>query len=801
MAESQPSNVLPFGGRDHSATKAVAGDVSAILLTCRERLIQGVMAVFRQHLGRVNEDFLNLADRAINPGQQQTCFAAMRFLANRTPALLEQFQHIYRASFDASSAALTTPHPSLHIPDELKLIDTDEFEQDLALSKLTTRAACNCSQELVALDRRLMALLHIPRLSQDDNPLHPGTLFNAMLQALATLETERDLSLALLQAFERHTAAELPGLYADINRHLAQSGILPTIPQGAHQPLSENQASGQGGVINTGVTAEFASGASSEPFMPVPAGYPATAAQQVTGDVFSQLLHAIQAASSRFQPVSPPAGWPAVAIPPAPLMGQPASLMGASASQLIAALGDLQHGHVDPGVMPGFGSMCLAPESGNVLRQIRATPVAAQSHPMDAMTIDIVSMLFDAIFNDPDLSATMRAEIARLQIPVLKVALLDKAFFSDRQHPARHLLDVIANSGIGRSENDEPRLTEKIRAIVDAVVSGFDADIGIFSVQVSKLEEFLRDEENRANGKARHLVSQLEASDRRQLAAKRSVAEIESRLQGRSLPPLIADFLERHWRQVLSDAFQRSGDASPNWRDAIRLMDELIWSVEPKTSASERERLLALLPDLLKQLRQSLDLARLDDTWDALFNELIRLHMAALRNDAAPADSQVSHSTDSATTGVLNQGKIPDTRADAKSSPPQAIVSGMEPLFLSDAEDGWIAGKNPEASTESVRPDVSPLADRYLTLVAALDVGAWIEFQSVRGTRNTLRLNWISALKRVYLFTNRQGENAMTLASTSLADHLRKGTARLLSQNPLTDRAVAQVLEQITPPA
>jgi hypothetical protein len=86
-----------------------------------------------------------------------------------------------------------------------------------------------------------------------------------------------------------------------------------------------------------------------------------------------------------------------------------------------------------------------------------------------------------------------------------------------------------------------------------------------------------------------------------------------------------------------------------------------------------------------------------------------------------------------------------------------------------------------------------------VTLARSLNVGAWVEFQNFRGTRKTLRLGWVSKYRGVYLFTNRQGDNALTLATTSLAAHLRKGTARVLSQDPLTDRAVAQILAQGMP--
>ncbi|AFL73887.1 DUF1631 domain-containing protein [Thiocystis violascens] len=761
------SNVIPFGAHDNSLPKemptAMPEDARSILATCRDRLAQGVIAVFVKHLGRANDEFLGLADRAINLEQQQICFAAMHFIANRAQPLLDRFQKIYVAAFDASVAGLggERPRSSPRGLDELQLIDTEEFEQDLAIGKVSTRAAFNCSQQLVALDRRLAVLLRLQRIGQDENPLYPGHLFSAMLQALTEMDVDRELSLALLQSFERQTANELPGLYADLNRHLAQSGILPTIPLGAPQSLSDAPSAGQPGGSG------MASGGSAEPYRGASLGQGSAsygaASANVQQDIFSQLLQAIQTANPLHAPAN--TGWPSA--PSAGLGPSPSA--NVSVHQLVDALSGLQRGQADPQSMPGLGAVRIDPDRGNVLRQIRSTPMANWSHPMDAMTIDIVSMLFDAIFNDPDLSATMRAEIAKLQIPVLKVALLDKSFFSDRKHPARHLLDVIANSGIGRGEHDEPRLTQKIHAIVESVVSGFDSDIQIFATQVQKLEEFLQDEDGRAQGKATQQVAKLEHDERSEIAASRVNEAIAPRVQRSQIPRLIVAFLERHWRQVLTAIFIRAGDTGAEWAEAIRLMDELIWSVESKSGAQERDRLLALLPDLLKRLRQGLERVQLDGAWDDFFSELIRLHMAALRNDPAP---------------------------DAGPSEGQALSS--QPLPWPGETGMTDSVVQPPPASAQAPPEGTE--DRHLRLVQALEVGAWIEFQSFRGTRNTLRLNWVSEFKRVYLFTNRQGENAMTLAATSLAEHLRKGTARLLSQNPLTDRAVAQVLEKIKPP-
>ncbi|WP_296806999.1 DUF1631 domain-containing protein [Thiocapsa sp.] len=745
-------------------------DAAALLTGCRDRLAHGLATVFAQHLGGASEDFLGMADRATSLEQQQLYFSAMDFLDNHGQRLLQQFRSAYVACFDASVAALQSKEAAtvMHETDELRLVDTDDFERDLAIGKLSARAACNCSQQLTALDRRLAALLRVPRISQDDNPLYPRTLFSAMLQALNDMDVREQLALVLLHEFERQTSVELPGVYADLNRFLVQSGVLPTIPLAGPLTAPRSETPDQPGGNAGGMSGWAGFEPSEDPGLAEQEGQGvaeqgARAETRVdferhprlaNDDVFGQLARAIQTASrGRISRTTAAPGTPNGGSTPGT---QETPALGLA--QLIDALNGLQRGYTDFRQIPGLRSANIDPRRGNVLQQIRATPMMMWSRPLDAMTIDIVARLFDAIFNDPELSATVRAELAKLQIPVLKVALVDKAFFSDRRHPARRLLDVVASSGIGRNEKDEPHLVDKVREIVDAVVEGFDADLNVFAVQTYKLEEFLREEEEHAQSKSQRVFDQLEQRDRQEIAATRVGEELATRTSDSALPVLVASFFDRFWRRVLIDIFIRFGDAGEPWREALATMDDLIWSVKPKDTAQERNRLLTALPDLLKRLRRGLEAVHLEEAWDPFFDRLIRLHMGALHKEPPP-----------------EQMSDPISDQDA---------------FAADVARG-------EDSTPTSDENASP--DQYLLLARSLEVGDWVEFKSFRGTRKTLRLGWVSKYRGVYLFTNRQGDNALTLATTSLADHLRKGTARVLSQDALTDRAVAQVLEQAMP--
>ena len=771
-------------------------DAAQLLAACRDQLVLGVATAFAGNLGKAHDDLLGMAERATSLEHQQLYFAALEFLANRGQVLLQELRATYVGQFDADLAGLRRG-PPLERPSqfsELSLMDTEAFEHDLAVDKLSARAACNCANQLTGLERRLAALLRLPRVGQDDNPMSPRALFNAMLGALRTLGVGDALALALLQEFQRQTSVELPGIYNGLNQRLANAGVLPNIslvptrpaPRGEVEGLplepdqqelrlepqrpNEERVDVQGGWLPAGspradvtdLAAGAAGGASSKP----PAG---------AEDLFLQLAHAVQAALGAASGDS--SGVPLASAHLAPVP---------EANQLITALSSLQLGRATTLGLPDFGAVQINPVGLNALQQLRSTPLVNRSQPLDALTVDILGLLFEAIFKDPDLPKALRGEISKLQIPVLKAALLDRTFFSNPNDPARRLVDAIANAGMGRDAADERRLVEKVRTIVDGVVTGFDTDVTVFERQARSLESLLEEEELHAQSRTRELVAEQEAQESQAAARARVDKEIASRLRSPSLPILVADFLNRSWRLVLARAYTQGGERGDPWLQALATMDHLIWSVGPKRRAEDRGRLLKTLPGLLKQLRTDLEALGLKDAWDPFFAQLIRLHVAALRNATS----------------------VPEPPERAKDihppmspgSQPPATQSDFRSLAQVDASTG--IPFQPKGSAEESpsphlpnKPPSEAVFDRDLQLIRSLRVGAWIELESDRGARKTLRLSWVSELRAVYLFTNRNGADALTFAATSLAERLRKGTARILSQDRLTDRAVARLLE------
>jgi hypothetical protein len=295
-------------------------------------------------------------------------------------------------------------------------------------------------------------------------------------------------------------------------------------------------------------------------------------------------------------------------------------------------------------------------------------------------------------------------------------------------------------------------------------MDGFDKDITIFSSQLAVLTQFLADEEERGNETVNRRRGDVERAERNSSVRQEVSEQIRRHTSSPGLPDLIRDFLERFWRVTLVKAYLRPGPADQAWQNAIKTMDDLVWSVAPKTSTEERHRLFEILPGLLGRLRRGLASVELEDEWDGFFTRLIHMHMEAVR----PANAAGC------------QGQT-EKAAPVRGAPALALMSGGE-------------AADPEGAAPAPRTGRD---ERYLGLARGLDLGAWIEFRTARGTRRALRLNWCSQQRGAYLFSNLQGDDTLIVATTRLAERLRDGSARILSRDSLTERAVSRLMATV----
>jgi hypothetical protein len=438
------------------------------------------------------------------------------------------------------------------------------------------------------------------------------------------------------------------------------------------------------------------------------------------------------------------------------------------------ALSRLQHGESSMnygGV--SFQLAGLQQDMHNVLRDLQESPLGSKANQLEAMTIELVAMLFDFIFETKDLPDSIKALIGRLQMPVLRAAMLDGAFFSKKSHPSRLLVNALARAGIGWSPTmgREDPLYRKLESIVHRVLEEFSEDIGLFDELRADLEKFLEEEDKSAEAQIQSSAEEIDQRDRLEIAQSVAHAEVELRLRQHPTPTFLAAFLREQWMETLTQRYLRDGETSEGWTSALSTLDDLIWSVQPKRETEERKRLVAMLRNLLKRLQGGLVNIRWEPGGREQFmTNLVEAHAAAVKPSLAAAPMPTTAVAEAAAAAAEEAAAKGDVETAAKA---RKLAEAMAPA--------------PAPPPPEPPPEVPQ--DRFAEIAATLDRGMWVEFEGEDGQLAFAKLAWVSPLRGTYLFTNRQGQKAVSLSADELAERFRNDRARLVEAEPLVDRA------------
>ena len=389
-------------------------------------------------------------------------------------------------------------------------------------------------------------------------------------------------------------------------------------------------------------------------------------------------------------------------------------------------------------------------------------------------------MLFDFIFETRDLTDGIKALLARLQIPVLKAAMLDGAFFARKSHPSRLLVNELAHAGLGWSQamGTEDPLYKTLDGIVHRILDDFSDDLTIFEEQRDVLRAFLAEEEKAAEANIQFTAEEIHQKDRQQIATVVAKAEIERRIESHPVPNFLASFLRQKWQGTLEHVYQHEGEESEAWASGVATLEDLVWSVQPKRSAEERRHLVALLPSLLKRLSAGMHSQGWpSDERESFMANLVEAHAAAVKPTLAAAVSP--------TAAVAEAARVQAEMAKAVGD--EALVKKAEALVEAMTQ----------AQPAPPEPEREVVDDDYFEIARSLERGMWIEFEAEDGQLAFARLAWVSPLRGTYLFTNRQGQKALSMTAETLAEQFRADRARLVEAEPLIDRAFTSMMTQI----
>ncbi len=747
MSSFQPPGPPP-GQRAGAAPNA--GRLLGLLRGIAQKRLAGLVG---ELFASVDDALFDMAERASSNTNQGVYFDGMREVRRkrlRAEALWQETINRNLMDFEAGKLAPSADSASRGGArnDALALVDEEELEESLAVDAMVDKADTRLNRSLFALNQRLAVLAAGRTVDNANNPIGPRLLAKAFAASIAEFEIGLPVRLIVLKLFERHLLAGLDAVLDECNTVLLQAGVLPelryAIPgrrgDGGARPSLEQLAEAAVAEAMTGVGDD---GRSDQEIM------------QVVGE-----LRGLLAARRGAQPAG------IVHDAPAP---------GASARELLNALSLMQEElKMQGGLSPDSGPpVAVKQELLRQMRRLGSAGTGGAALGADEDTIDLVGMLFDYAVQDRNLPAPIAALLGRLQIPYLKVALMDREFIAHKAHPARRLLDEMGQACVGWSEESDRdhRLYNKVREVVGSLLQDFDDDTGIFERLSADFSDFIEKNRKRAELVERRTTESARGKERLEIAQRSAARALLTRLEGRRLPPTVRDLLSRKWSNYLVLTYLRHGEESAEWRAATRFIDDFAWSVEPKKDDADRLRLRELTPEIERLLRQGLAATGLHDG-----------HLQELWDEIAQIYRQ--HSSD----GAVRAPESAPAHAEEITVSFAAGRGGEEVVF----------GPN-DTTTEDDDVDLAAVEalGTWLKIARALKAGTWFEFVKDDGSRERAKLLWISTIRALYLFVNRNGLKIAEKTAGELAEELKEQKAVILEQVALVDRALDAIMHKL----
>jgi len=746
-------NEIPNPGTARSGTPASSRELVAAM---RRRSTEHLQAVLARVFARADDWLFDLAKKDGVPDGSPYLFAMRALRTSRAP--LERGFRDYLDKGFSSFETRTSPRMS---PDdeglaELSLLPESELEQQLA-TNLTAEAITRIhGNQLDELAGRLARMVGVAKLEADQNPLSAHALAGAIGAAHGGIELPDDVRMVLFKYYERELIHDLRDLLSDLNARLEAAGF--RADQGAPKPAQRAKPKPD---YTPPATADGYAPAASD-YMPSGQGGAAEAPAGEDRAVFEalqQLLHA-------WRPAQPQGGRQPARPGQRPLQSNEMmsllSLMQPSVPQSVnealdrpeASLAALLKNEL----LSGASRIGLPPEDVSISRD-------------DEDAVDLVGMLFDVMFDERDFEQSARTLISRLVVPFVKAAVMDRRLFLYKTHPARRLLNSLAEAVEGnRGEGPQEReLLQKAENTVDRLIAEFNEDLAIFETLEQELRQFLEQHRRRVELAERRAAEAQRGQERLEQARDLAKVELEQRTRGLEPTPAMRDFLERNWTHHLSMIALREGPDSGSWQNALTVAD----------------RLLALLPK----------------PGDAV--EAIGPAVQAMRE---PIETVLASS------GIIGEaaqdvmhGLSDSLERRARGQAPAKVEVPVEPLV----DDKVVQLPDRRSAVQAALADLKPklevvggkaeieVNDSDVEQMRQLKVGTWIHIAGEDGKHHPVKLSWVSPISSRLMFVNRRGVRVLVASVEELAAMKQEGNLLVREQEQVFDQVLHRVMGKL----
>lgn len=766
-----------------------------------ERALSLVSEELDGHLGAMLAEFeqelFRLADLARNPGSESGYMQTLRTLRLNRSDLIPRFMLELEAGVAAlrsapapadTASANREQHVSFH---NLKLVEESVMDESTVLREVATRQEARAALPLHLLGQRFGVLAGTPAFDAERIPLGPQALCRAMRDASQTLQVTYDARLLLYRIFDRLVMAKYAHVLEMLDEAMSADGILPGltfVPMRARasaQGTAEAETGEKPAETTTAAAAKRPGrGRRAGDRVAEGGGNDASGGPGSQGDRRGSGPAAGSQATDADAPAATaaprPAGFSGGLRPHTAWMGQPdqggAEPEDESASlevlqKLVSGrrelIEKLQPPQRSGGPRTELGTQDVVSALGTLQRQPASASTSAQTlndikqtllaqmrqqrgqgaalSQRDNDSFELLNLLYMQIEEEIRGDAPGAALVRRLQLPLLRVAIQDRAFFVRGRHPARQLLNTVAESAAKWLDQDDydPQMLLPLQQAVTHVVEHYDGDDQVFVASNAKLESHLQEQVRKAELLEKRHIEAARGKEKLEVAKLRATETLTNLVGEQRLAKFTRALLNQAWADVLTLTLLRQGEGSDEWRKQV---------------------------DATRQI------------------------IAACSSDGEPADpaltahveaalGQVGYHADEA--GVIAQrltSRLDEDEDDPASRTELAVKLKARARL----------GEDPEKTKRPKLPPRTPEEQARYEQLRVMPFGTWLEFViNQQGDTVRRRMSWFSPMTDNALFVNQRGQRVGEYSIDTLARMVTAGQARIVTVGyaRLVDRA------------
>lgn len=755
-----------------------------LLHVAKERALFGFLSVVQRAMQDTDKNIVDMLSEAKSGLDHSALTSVRHFLRQDGNVFLRRIDALFRSNLDRAMQTMYVDlRPGMRklSADELSLIDDEVVTHQIEVGRLTQRMR-DANEENIGRLNVIIAQLHGQKEAKErENPFRPYLLVRALYEAIKETASDEAKAKVLFEHLSNALSQHLGGYYNAIREVFESSGVSGKF-QAQRSRAVHNQRYFGAPPVDPHLASRVMPGLQRvlETLQGLPAGTGQGGAAGVTAANGHKPESVEDFIRKMFAPSKSIVGLNGE-VPKSRLPAVPANPLVAQLNQFQSKAASGQP--VVDKVAPGK----------NALPVLREHMDLGKASTMERMTIDVVSMLFEFILEDEHIPTELRAHIGRLQVPLLKAALLEPGLMHDEEHPARQLLNRMSTAAVATDLASEAgrTLEAEIERVVGKVLTEFDTDTVVFSEGVREFEQFLAGYLRRDDAQTSRGIEAVEDAERFSVLLTNATKALCDVLVPLNVDKRISDVIILLWPHVLVHAawqdlqgnIPQDHDQSL-YRQFHSALPELIWSVQEK-SQQERTVLIRLLPDLVKRLRKALDIIQLpEEESKQILDLLVEMHTQVLRT--SPKAGSAGLATLEDLRKEFSRLVINWERASWElPEPPAPREDIIQEIFARHGADAELnLGLNTMASSAA---DREFLTQTYL-------LGTRVAFRAADGTNVPGQLVWISTHRSLYLFKQDRKSVLTVYTPAALLEALRDETIVPVEYAPVFERAVESLL-------